>query len=594
MISSGYLFAILCAACLHLRGVLSLSMSREASKISSEPITAGAIISVGGFSNEKFAVGRVLHGGMGIVYQIVPVRPIGRTMALKTYIDAADTAKFDREARLWISLGTHPNIAHAHWYGKWCDQPAIIADWYPVTLMEAKVSQWTTDRILNLALQMVEGLEFAFKQVGLIHQDIKPSNVLVDELGAPRIADFGVSLLARPLSRGIQAGSDKHRMMRVTVSSGSLAGTPIYMAPELFSAAKPSVQTDIFSLGITLYELLTAEHPYFDFAKGGFSSVLRNGPLDRVLRERGQDVQPLISLIRNALELEPERRPRSYRELLNSAGLRGLNGQVSAQGPEDIVAQVILHRNQGRFDEAGRLLDSACEINPRDPLLLNAKGCLLIVLKEIDRGIEALSFATSVLESHRGQYKGRVYLDPPANLSRQLLLRREFDQAEKVLARCWDWIERDGSFSPTHYPEFGWWFLYKGRFRECCVHLQQTYRFKIPEPESLRWMTLAAVLGNDLDVWASEIAGYYMQVPIDIGSALCVAVIADSVGAESRKAMLQRVSEEIDTVDLLEASKALGLSGRELQSPLLASARSSILRSLDYSVTGGKYHGTIR
>src|SRR5208337_1727161 len=101
-----------CAACLHLRGVLSLSMLREASKINSEPITAGSIISVGGFSNEKFAVGRVLRGGMGIVYQTVPVRPIGRTMALKTYIDAADTAKFDREARLWISLGTHPNSAH--------------------------------------------------------------------------------------------------------------------------------------------------------------------------------------------------------------------------------------------------------------------------------------------------------------------------------------------------------------------------------------------------------------------------------------------------------------------------------------------------
>jgi len=569
-------------------------MPRQAGRLDPESTAVGSIISVGGFSNEKFAVGKISRGGMGIVYQLVPVRPISRAMALKTYIDAADTAKFEREARLWISLGTHPNIAHAHWYGKWCDRPAIIADWYPLTLSEANARQWTTDRLLQLALQIVEGLEFAFKQAGLIHQDIKPSNLLVDEFGAPRIADFGVALLARPLSREIQRNSDKHRMMRDTVSSGSVAGTPIYMAPELFSAARPSVQTDIFSLGVTLYEMLTAEHPYFDFAKGGFSSVLRSDPLGAVLSERGPHIQPLIALTRNALELAPERRPRSYRELLRSAGLRPLDEQVQARGAEDIVAQVVLHRNQGRFDEAIRLLDSALESEPRDPLLLNARGCLLIVMKNTDRAIEALLLATSVLESHRGQYKGRLYPDPPANLSRQLLLRHEFQQAERVLARCWEWIGADGSFLPTHYPEFGWWFLYNGRFRQCCEHLQQTYRFKTPEPESLRWMTLAAALGKELDVWAPEIAQYYVQVAIDIGSALCMALIADNVPAESRKSMLQRVNEETDTVALLQAKSELRLSSCEFQAPLPAYARSVILRSLDYSVTGGKYDGIIR
>jgi hypothetical protein len=93
-----------------------------------EPIDVGSIIAVQGFSNEKFAVGKILRGGMGIVYQLVSVRPTMGVMALKTYQNPADVAKFEHEARLWISLGTHPHIAHALWYGAWYDQPAILAD----------------------------------------------------------------------------------------------------------------------------------------------------------------------------------------------------------------------------------------------------------------------------------------------------------------------------------------------------------------------------------------------------------------------------------------------------------------------------------
>jgi len=189
-------------------------MPRDVGKLDSQPIASGSIVSVEDFSHEKFVVERILRGGMGIDYQLVPVRPVLRAMALKTYLDAADSAKFESEARSWISLGTHPNIAQAHWYGKWYKQPAVLAHWYSTALSEADIRDWTTDRILSLALQMIEGLDFAFKQVGLIHRDVKPSNVLLDEFGASRIADFGVALLAKPLSEEIQKNSDEHRMVR--------------------------------------------------------------------------------------------------------------------------------------------------------------------------------------------------------------------------------------------------------------------------------------------------------------------------------------------------------------------------------------------
>jgi hypothetical protein len=107
-----------------------------------KPIDVGSIIAVQGFSNEKFAVGRVVRGGMGIVYQLVPVRPTLGVMALKTYQNPADVAKFEHEARLWISLGTHAHIARAIWFGAWNNQPAILADWYPSTLTEPNVRQW--------------------------------------------------------------------------------------------------------------------------------------------------------------------------------------------------------------------------------------------------------------------------------------------------------------------------------------------------------------------------------------------------------------------------------------------------------------------
>ena len=570
-----------------------LAVPLQNDKAEPEPLDVGSIVTVEAFSSEKFAVGKVSRGGMGIVYQLVPVRPTLGVMALKTYQNPADVAKFEHEARLWISLGTHAHIAHALWFGAWHNQPAILADWYPSTLTEANVRQWATDRILSLTVQLIDGLEFAFERVHLIHQDIKPSNVLVDDSGSVRIADFGVALLAKPLPQEIEKGSDTYRIMRTTVSSGSVAGTPIYMAPELFSGGKPSVQTDIFSLGVTLYEVLTGEHPYFDFEKGGFSSVLRKNPLSRVLRERGREIHAVVSLISSALELNLAKRPRSYSELLRGSGLRASKQQGQPQGPEDVVAQVALYRNQGRFDIAMRLLDGALESVPTDALLLNARGCLLIVLKDSDRAIEVLSSAMSVLETDYGRYKGQVYPDPAVNLSRQLLLKQNFSGADNVLARSWEWIRRDASFFSNHYTEFGWWFLYRGQFRQCCEHLQQTFRFKAPDPESLRWMTLAAVLGNELSSWATEIGRYYLQLPIDVGSALCIALIADAVPSEIAGAILQRANEEAGAA-LSQIMEELGLANRELQSPLSARAKGLIVRSLDYSVTGGKHDGIFR
>jgi tetratricopeptide (TPR) repeat protein len=353
------------------------------------------------------------------------------------------------------------------------------------------------------------------------------------------------------------------------------------------------VQTDMFSLGVTLYEVLTGEHPYFDFEKGGFSSTLRKDPLSRVLSERGREIHAVVSLISSALEINPAQRPQSYGELLRGSGLRTSKQQGQSQGPEDIVAQVALYRNQGRFDIAMRLLDGALESAPTDALLLNARGCLLIVLKDSDRAIEALSSAMSVLETHSGRYEGQAYPDPAVNLSRQLLLKQDFSGADKVLARSWEWIRRDDSFFSSHYTEFGWWLLYRGQFRQCCEHLQKTFRFKAPDLESLRWMTLAAVLGNELSVLATEIGRYYMRLPIDVGSALCIALVADAVPSDIAGALLQRANEEVGAA-LSQVREELGLPNSELQSPLSARAKSVIVRSLDYSVTGGKYNGILR
>jgi serine/threonine-protein kinase len=194
---------------------------------------------------------RVGEGAMGVVYRAVdPV--LKRRVAIKVISDAFAQdddlrERFLREAQAAGSL-QHPNVITIYDFGDVDGHPYIAMEFVEgqdlAELIAHQVPLSVVDK-LELAIGVLQGLAYAHKR-GIVHRDIKPANIRVDDEGKARIMDFGVAHLA------------SSNMTK----SGVMLGTPSYMAPEQIVGGKVGPQTDVFSVGAVLYELLTGTRPF--------------------------------------------------------------------------------------------------------------------------------------------------------------------------------------------------------------------------------------------------------------------------------------------------------------------------------------------
>ena len=194
---------------------------------------------------------RVGEGAMGVVYRAVdPV--LNRRVAIKVMSDAFAQnddlrERFLREAQAAGSL-QHPNVITIYDFGDVDGHPYIAMEFVEgqdlAELIAHQVPLSVVDK-LDLAIGVLQGLAYAHKR-GIVHRDIKPANIRVDDEGKARIMDFGVAHLA------------SSNMTK----SGVMLGTPSYMAPEQIVGGKVGPQTDVFSVGAVLYELLTGARPF--------------------------------------------------------------------------------------------------------------------------------------------------------------------------------------------------------------------------------------------------------------------------------------------------------------------------------------------
>ncbi len=219
------------------------------------------------------------EGGCGVVFVAEQEGPIRRRVALKVIKPGMDTrsviARFEAE-RQALALMDHPNIAHVFEAGATdSGRPYFVME-----LVEGlKISDYCDRHSLSLRArlelfaQVCEAIEHAH-QKGIIHRDIKPSNILVTTAGngkpVPKVIDFGIA----KATTGEQL-TDK----TIFTSSGMLIGTPAYMSPEqaTLASAELDTRTDIYSLGVLLYELLTGTTPFDtrELLKAGFDEVRR-------------------------------------------------------------------------------------------------------------------------------------------------------------------------------------------------------------------------------------------------------------------------------------------------------------------------------
>ncbi|HKD20056.1 MAG TPA: protein kinase [Thermoanaerobaculia bacterium] len=248
-------------------------------------------------------------GGMGEVYRARDTR-LGREVAVKVLprisADSADAlARFEREARAVAAL-SHPNILAIHDFGHEGDVAYSVTE-----LLEGESLRQRLDagaipprKAVEYAQQIARGLAAAHDR-GIVHRDLKPDNVFLTRDGLVKILDFG---LARQTKGSTSGGSDPQSL----TASGTVVGTPGYMAPEQIRGKAIDHRVDLFALGAILYEMLTGGRAFHrDSPVETMMSVLQDDPSHAL----GRGIPPeLAGIVAHSLEKSPEDRFQSARD----------------------------------------------------------------------------------------------------------------------------------------------------------------------------------------------------------------------------------------------------------------------------------------
>jgi serine/threonine protein kinase len=245
------------------------------------------------------------EGGMATVYKAYDTR-LERDVAVKIIrrgafpSDQADLIlkRFEREAK---SLGrlSHPNIVKVHDYGEYEGEPYLVLEYLPSGTLKERLHQqdgkampW--QEAIQLILPIARALQFAHEQ-GIIHRDVKPSNILITLSGEPMLSDFGIAKIL-----------DNAEGMTLTGSSAAI-GTPEYMAPEQW-AGTVSPQSDIYSLGVVFYELITGRKPYQADTPAAILLKQATEPLPRPIQYVPYLPEDVEKVLIRALARKPEDR----------------------------------------------------------------------------------------------------------------------------------------------------------------------------------------------------------------------------------------------------------------------------------------------
>lgn len=251
---------------------------------------------------------RLGEGGMGVVYKASDT-VLGREVALKMlhaqlirqsqFLD-----RFKKEARVLAQL-LHPNIAVIYNFIEQDDNHFMVMEYVQGKNLDELLKQQQTltfEKVIAIFLQALEGLQHAHKK-GIFHRDIKPSNFILSPDGTVKLMDFGIAKIA-----------GEQRLTQVN----RVVGTVEFMAPELIEGKDPSVASDIYAAGVTMYELLTGKLPFqgnTDFNL--MQEILKTKPvsLDKL---NASIPKALSAIVMKSLEKKPENRFEDARAFRNA------------------------------------------------------------------------------------------------------------------------------------------------------------------------------------------------------------------------------------------------------------------------------------
>ncbi|MGH7731068.1 MAG: protein kinase domain-containing protein [Candidatus Eiseniibacteriota bacterium] len=197
-------------------------------------------------------------GGMGVVYRARDDR-LERDVALKVLpagalADETQRRRFHREA-LALSRLNHPGVATVHEFDREGGADFIVMELVAGQTLAARLKDGAlpSEQVTDFGIQIAEALEAAHER-GVLHRDLKPANIVVTARGRVKVLDFGLAKL-------VQAGADT-RATTIPTGGDAVAGTLAYMAPEQLLGEEVDAGSDLFALGVVLYEMATGRHPW--------------------------------------------------------------------------------------------------------------------------------------------------------------------------------------------------------------------------------------------------------------------------------------------------------------------------------------------
>src|SRR3989304_2965080 len=272
------------------------------------------------------------EGGMGVVYKAEDTK-LKREVAIKflpNFISKSkeDKSRFENEAQAAASLN-HPNIATIHAIEEVDNQIFIVMEFINgIELKEKiKVGQLDIEESLNIIVQIAEGLKVAHKR-GIIHRDIKSANIMITQSGLAKIMDFGLAKIG---------GTSQ------ITKFGTTLGTTAYMSPEQARGEMVDNRTDIWSMGVIFYEMLTQKFPF----KGEFDQAI----IYSILNEEPEPI--------NSANIEL---PFRYQQIIEK--LLAKNPALRYKSVDDFLDELIETKNTQTQIEIGENKESTIAVLP--------------------------------------------------------------------------------------------------------------------------------------------------------------------------------------------------------------------------------------
>jgi WD40 repeat protein/predicted Ser/Thr protein kinase len=356
---------------------------------SAQTVSLNIFVEKPGDKIDRYKLLKVLgEGGFGIVYLAEQQRPMKRQVALKIIKPGMDSAqvirRFEAE-RQALALLDHPNVAHVYDAGTTeAGRPYFVMEYVkgvPIT-EHCDRQRLTIEERLKLFVKVCEAIQHAH-QKGIIHRDIKPSNIQVciqDEQAIPKVIDFGVAkALSQPLTE-----------RTLVTEQGQLIGTPEYISPEQAEMTNQDIDTrsDIYSLGVVLYELLTGTLPFE-------SQTLRKGSLEQ-MRQMIRETEPKTPSTRVS-SLDAEASTKLTRSCQSDAATLGRK----LRGDLDWITLKAMEKDRMRRYQTAHALAEDIERHLSDePVLAGRPGALYRFQKLVRRNqgvFAAVAVVTAVL-----------------------------------------------------------------------------------------------------------------------------------------------------------------------------------------------------